>query len=90
MEVYEAIRQMRILSENGGCFSMTYASYSMSRNTSEGVIEVAHARLSKNSLNRKSELEDLLLHYTDLDTGDHRQMYGLLLLSFNNVDLILK
>lgn len=90
MDVYQAIEQMRMLSEQRIPFSFSYMSYSIARRKSEGVISVRHARLCKQNRKERNRYTDYMLNYTNLDTGEQASCWQPLLLSFNNNELQLK
>jgi hypothetical protein len=87
MDVYDAIKQMRQLSAANKSFSMVFMSYSEERGKSNGVTEVLHARLRKQSTLDQDKNADLKLNYFDLDTSDFGSCYQLLLMEFNGVKL---
>jgi len=87
MDVYEAIRQMRIKSEKGETFSFAFMSYSYERGKSDGVVKVENARLRKQSTKEKNRFADYMLNYTDLDTMDYGSCWQMLLLEFNGNEL---
>lgn len=90
MEVYKAIEQMRTLSRQGRPFAFAYMSYSIARHTSEGIISVRRARLTKQNRRERNRYTDYMLSYIDLDTGERRSCWQPLLLEFNGQQLELK
>ena len=78
---------MRQLSSENKSFSMVFMSYSEERGKSNGVTEVLHARLRKQSTVEQDKNADLKLNYFDLDTSDFGSCYQLLLMEFNGVKL---
>ncbi len=90
MDLYEAIAKMRAISERGGTFSFTFMSYSEDKGKSNGVVEVAHARLRKQSTIEKNRNADIMLNYVNLDTLEYGRCYQPLLMEFNNNTLELK
>lgn len=83
MTVWEAIRKMRELSGKGVPFSFGFMSYDRDRRESQGMVVVRHASLRPQS--RKDEVRDAdhKLNYTDLDTGDARNCWQVLITEFN-------
>lgn len=87
MDIYEAIRQMRLKSEKGESFSFAFMSYSYERNTSNGVIKVENAKLRKQSTTEKNRFADYMLNFTNLDTLEYGSCWQMLLLEFNGIEL---
>lgn len=87
MDVYEAIAKMREISKRGGHFSFVFMSFSEARNKSDGVVEVQHARLRKQSTEEQDKNADIKLNYFDLDTSDFGSCYQPLLMEFNGQKL---
>ena len=87
MYVYDAIKKMRELSSSGKCFQFTFMSFSEERGKSNGVTEVLHAKLRKQSTVEQDKNADIKLNYFDLDTSDFGSCYQLLLMEFNGEKL---
>lgn len=85
MKVWDAIHEMRRLTEKNIPFSMAFMSYSEKRGDSNGIVEIERALLRKNT----TELEnrDILQEFTDQDTGENRRFYQPLLVFFNGIKL---
>ena len=83
MRVYDAIDKMREISRAKGEFSFSFMSYSESKGTSEGIVDVARARLRSRPDEGKNRNRDIMEAYIDLDTGEARQFYQPLLMMFN-------
>lgn len=83
MDVFEAIKEMRSISKQGGEFSMSFMSYSLTRRKSEGVVFISRTRLSKQAKADKVEHADDLLNFVDLDRGEYHRLYQPLLMTFN-------
>lgn len=89
MDVYEAIRQMRTISADGGSFSFSFMSFDSTRMSSEGVVYVARARLrSRESVIFNGNAEMMEAYY-NLDTSENRQFYQPLLMTFNGKKITL-
>lgn len=89
MNVYEAIREMRRLTDEGKPFSFSFMSYDSTRGVSEGVVEVRRARLRKRERSDHHRLAEYVEAYLDLDTMEPRRFYQPLLLTFNGRKTIL-
>ena len=87
MTVYEAIKEMRRLSEEHRPFAFSYMSYSLSRGTSDGEVEIEHAILYKNQKNPENENKNFMLTYLNCSTREVRQCWQPLLMSFNHEPL---
>lgn len=83
MDVYEAIRQMKILSDKGISFSLSFMSYSYSRDASHGVVTVEHAQLRSANRQERNRFSDYMLNFIDLDTLEKKSCWQMLLLEFN-------
>ncbi|GAB2993908.1 hypothetical protein GCM10027284_08860 [Cyclobacterium sediminis] len=83
LTVYEAINQMRELSKAGEAFSFSFMSYSDSKQTTEGIVEVRRGRLTAKSAESDIKNADLLQPYTDLDIMEPRRFYIPTLMTFN-------
>jgi hypothetical protein len=81
--LYSAIAEMRKVTKNGGEFSIAFMSYSESRNSSDGLIEVPHARLRAQAPEEVIKNGDFMLNYTNMDTGQAGHFYQPCLMVFN-------
>lgn len=89
MTVYQAINEMRRLSAEEKPFAFSFMSYSESKQTSSGVIEVRNARLRRRTPEADFLNAEMIEEYVDLDTLDHRRFYQPALMTFNGQRLIL-
>lgn len=87
MKVYEAIEQMRALSERGESFSFSFMSFSYERRKSDGVVHVERARLRKQCTKKQNRFADYMLNYYDMDTVEDGRCWQPLLLEFNGIEL---
>lgn len=87
MKVYEAIEQMRALSERGESFSFSFMSYSYDRRKSDGIVHVERARLRKQCTKKQNRFADYMLNYYDMDTVEDGRCWQPLLLEFNGIEL---
>lgn len=87
MTVYEAIKEMRRRSEEHKPFAFSYMSYSLSRQKSDGEVEVEHAILYKNPKDPENEDRNYMLTYQDCSTREVRQLWQPLLMSFEHEPL---
>lgn len=87
MTVYEAIAEMRRLSERNIAFSFSYMSFSMERKSSDGVVTVSRAILRKQMTKETNKYADYLLNYFDLSIMENRTCWQPLLMTFNNEPL---
>ena len=83
MKVYEAIDQMRLISKQGGEFSMTFMGYSETAGKSDGPVSVDRARLRARPNSDQNRNAEMMEAYTNLQTGEPRQFHQPLLMIFN-------
>lgn len=81
---------MRELTSRGKSFSVSFMSYNSTDQTSEGVVEVASAKLRKKADSADYKNADVLIPYTDCSTGEARQFYLPCLMSFNNEKITIR
>lgn len=89
MNVYEAIEKMRKLSAAGESFSFTFMSYNSSAGKSNGVVEVRHGMLRARQSTDYNKNAEYMESYIDLDTGEYRQFWQPLLMTFEGEKTIL-
>lgn len=87
MTIYEAIEQMRALSAKGESFSFSFLSYSYDKNQSQGIVQVPHARLTRQSTKEHNRWADYMLNFMDLDLMETRRCWQPLMLEFNGQEL---
>lgn len=87
MNVFEAIRQMKVLTDKGQTFSFSFMSYSIDKNRSHGIVTVEHAKLRAGNRKERTRFNDYLLNYTDMDTLEDKTCWQPLLLEFNGIML---
>jgi len=89
INIWDAIRQMRELSKQGGSFSITFMSYSRERCKSDGIIEVTNARLRPQD-SPAGEYSDYMLNYVDIDSGEAYHFWQPCLMYFNQQRVTIK
>ena len=85
--IYDAIKIMRKLSTQNFPFEFSYISCDRTRQTSSGHKIIKKASLSKGLPRKKSEFADWLIAYEDLETGEKKQFWLPLLMTFNNIKI---
>lgn len=83
MKLFDAIHQMRQLSQDGKAFSMTFMSYNSTKGTSDGIVHVEHARLLKRESKKYNRNAEDMERYLNLDTMEARRFWHPLLMDFN-------
>jgi hypothetical protein len=83
--LYQAVQEMRRLSAQGKPFAFTYMSYSYATAQSDGIKQVNKAVLRK-----VQDGNEELLPYFDIEAQQNRQCHQVLLMTFNNSNLILE
>lgn len=87
MTNYEAIAEMRRLTKLGKSFNFTFMSYSHSRGTSNGIVEVHKARLRSRGVDKYNKFAELQEEYINTNTGEPRRFWHCCLLSLNGQSL---
>lgn len=87
MTVYEAIREMRRLTQIGQTFSFAFVSYHRSKNHSSGIKVVEKAKLRPRGPKDTSENSEIIEPYLDVDLNEPREFYHPTLLMFNGIRL---
>ena len=82
--VYDAIREMRAKSERKEEVAFSYMSYSITKDKSEGEICVEHAILYRKPKDPRNIYHEYMLTYLDTDTGEVRQCWQPLIMSYNH------
>lgn len=89
MDVFEAIRQMKILTDKGETFSFSFMTYSIDKHVSHGIVTVEHARLRAGNRKDRTRYNDYMLNFVDMDTLENKTCWQPLLLEFNGQMLTL-
>lgn len=90
MDLFDAIHEMRRLSKEGVPFGFTFMSCNLSKGSSDGIVEVRTARLIARESSAYHVNADFVERYLDLDTGEPRHFYQILLLAFNGQPVTLQ
>ena len=83
MKLYDAIKEMRRLTVEDKSFSFSFMSFNSTTMKSEGVVDVARAKLRKKAEATTYRNADILIPYYDIDKGEARQFYLPCLMYFN-------
>ena len=78
---------MRRLSAAGISFSFSFMSYNSHSRTSDGVVEVRKARLRSRTKREHHRYAEIVEGYLNKDTGEPRNFYHPLLLTFNGAKI---
>ena len=87
MNVYEAISQMKVLTDQGKTFSFSFMSYSIDKHKSHGIVTVEHAKLRAGNRKDRTRYKDYLLNFVDMDTLEEKSCWQPLLLEFIGIML---
>lgn len=87
MTIFEALKKMRQLTKEGKTFSFTFMSYSHSRGTTGGIVEVHNARLRPRNRIEYNQYAELQEEYINVNTGEPRRFWHCCLLSLNGQSL---
>ena len=85
IDLYEAIRQMRILTQEGRTFSLVHGTYNRDTCRSEGQRLVRKARLRPQAKSDEVANSDHKLFYFDVDEQQPRNCWQVLILYFNGL-----
>lgn len=87
MTIYEAIAEMRKITKAGGTFSFSFMSYSITRDSTQGIVEVHKARLRPRGKVDHNQYAELQEEYINVNTGEPRRFWHCCLLSLNGQSL---
>lgn len=91
MTAFEAIHSMREMTKRGETFAFSFMSFSYQKKSSNGIVEVRRAKLRSRAPHDKQQAYDgWIENYFDLDTGENRRFWQMLLISFNGAKIELK
>lgn len=82
INLYDALKRMRRLTELGIPFTFSFFSYNATNGTTEGVKHVTKAQLRKGYRDEQSKKSDILIGYVNAHDGN-RWFYLPLLVKFN-------
>ena len=85
--VYDALKQMRKLSNDNIPFSFSFVSCNLTKGTGGEVKTITTAKLRTGLSLEKGIKSQSLIGYIDLETNKQRWFYLPLLLTFNNIQL---
>jgi hypothetical protein len=83
INVWDAIREMREITGQGGMFSMAFMSYDPGRGKSDGVVMISKARLRNSTPKEQNRNTHHMLNFLDVERNVPRQMYLITLMEFN-------
>ena len=89
IKLFDAIEKMKNLSKEDNFFSFTFLSCDLSRQKSDGVIEVKNATLTKRNTKEQNVNAEIMLNYYDHNLKENRRFYQPLLMFFNGQKVIL-
>lgn len=89
IDLYEAIRQMRKLTQQGQSFSFTHATYNRDRQSSDGIRIVQKAILRPAAKGDDVANADYKLFYLDQEINQNRVCWQPLLMYFEDKRVIL-
>jgi hypothetical protein len=85
MKVFDAIKEMRILSEKKIPFSFSFMSFSMEKQSSQGIVRVNHGEFKRRDTQKTNKYSEHMQSYVDLDTGEYKRFWQCLLIEFNGI-----
>ena len=89
IDLYEAIKQMRMLTSKGASFSFVHSTWDKSRQICNGFRSVSKARLRPAAKCDDLENADYKLFYMDEDLNEPRICWQMLIMFFNGKKVVL-
>jgi hypothetical protein len=89
IQLYEAIKQMRLLSQQEKTFSFVHATWNRDTMTTNGLRHVEHARLRPAAKSEELVNSDFKLFYFDEDLSEPRNCWQMLIMYFDGKKVIL-
>lgn len=89
IHLYDAIREMKAITNKAGAFSFSYRKYDRQRQKGGDLVKVPRARLRSKPLDGVIDHSLYKLFYTDLETDEPRQCWQILIVSFNGLTIYL-
>lgn len=89
IDLYEAIRQMRKLSQEGKSFSFVHSTLNRDKNTCEGIRYVKSAHLRPSAKGDDLDNADYKIFYFDEEIGSPRICWQMLIMFFDDKKVIL-
>lgn len=83
IHLYDAIKEMKAITQNGGEFSFSYRKYDRQRKKGGDLVNVPRATLRSRPLDGSIEYSIYKLFYTDVENEEPRQCWQLLIVKFN-------
>ena len=81
--LYDALQQMRSISDEGGVFSLSHRKYDRRRGTGGDLVEIKGARMRPQAKDEQISEASHKLFYTDTSTGEARVCWHCLIMEFN-------
>lgn len=89
IDLYVAVEQMKKITNEGGCFSMKFRKADYSRKKAGEPVSVSRAALRAKPSDVKVTGSDYKLAFTDLDTGEPKTCWEMLVTEFNGMKTVL-
>ncbi len=81
--MYDAVAQMRRITDGGGHFSLAFRTWDTSRRKGGELVRVSRAKLRPQAKDEQIENAHYKLFYVDCDTGEARVCWQPLIVEFN-------
>jgi len=88
ISLWDAIRQMREITETGGTFGFTFMSYDRGRQKSHGIVSISHARLRHATPKDQNQNAHHMINFLDVELNQPKQMYLITLMELNGQRII--
>ncbi len=89
IDLFEAIRQMRMLTQQGKTFSFIHVAFNRDTRSTEGIRQVRRARLRPAAKGDDVSNAHYKLFYYEEDTQMPRNCWQMLILAFNGIKVVL-
>ena len=90
IKLFDALREMKIISERGDTFSLKHRKYDRQRDKGGDLVKTEAARLRPKAGDEKIADASRKLFYTDTDTGRARVCWQCLIVEFNGKEITIE
>jgi len=89
INIYEAISQMRKLTQENTDFSIAFMSCDTSREKSSGMVELTKVKLRSGAADNAYKNSEYIIDYLNIETNIPGRFYEILLMYFNGMKITL-
>lgn len=88
ISIWDAIREMREITGQGGTFGMVFMTYDRGRQKSSGVTRINRAKLRNATPKEQNKNAHHMLNFLDVDLNQPKQMYLITMMEFNGRKIV--